>query len=36
METIQNKSLIILEFMEIFKAFYQAQNSNKAIVIAQS
>ena len=36
MESIQNKTQILLEFMEIFKAFYQAQIRNKAIAIAQS
>jgi len=36
MESIQNETQILLEFMELFKAFYQAQIRNKAIVIAQS
>lgn len=36
MGTIQNTPLILLEFAEIFKAFYQAQVKNKGIAIKQS
>ncbi len=36
MDSIENKPLIILEFMEIFKAFYQAQERNKGIAVEQS
>ncbi|WP_370214449.1 hypothetical protein [Mesoflavibacter profundi] len=36
MDSIENKPLILLEFIEIFKAFYQAQERNKGIAIEQS